>query len=115
MKFQTMTLCVAAIALAACSGDNAKINAAQEVVSSALKDPESAQFRNVVVLASGTVCGEVNGKNSMGGYTGFTGFYSLEGSDLSDPEKNKWGPVMIVPNDDEYQLVGRVYSNVCGR
>jgi len=45
-------------------------------------DPESAQFRGVqaveVSLADGTqerrVCGEVNGKNRMGGYVGYSMF-----------------------------------------
>lgn len=45
-------------------------------------DPQSAQFRNVravdVSLADGTrerrVCGEVNGKNRLGGYVGFNMF-----------------------------------------
>jgi hypothetical protein len=45
-------------------------------------DPASAQFRDVrmvtVTLANGSqetrVCGEVNGKNRMGGYTGFSMF-----------------------------------------
>lgn len=45
-------------------------------------DPASAQFRNVravdVVLENGSnerrVCGEVNGKNRLGGYTGFEMF-----------------------------------------
>ncbi len=40
-----------------------------------LKDPDSAKFKNVKVSsASGYVCGEVNAKNSYGGYTGFTKF-----------------------------------------
>ncbi|MBU3261737.1 hypothetical protein KPG71_17050 [Roseovarius sp. PS-C2] len=45
-------------------------------------DPFSAQFRNIravdVSLANGQqerrVCGEVNGKNRMGGYVGFSMF-----------------------------------------
>lgn len=45
-------------------------------------DPGSAQFRNIraadVTLADGSqerrVCGEVNGKNRLGGYVGFTWF-----------------------------------------
>ncbi|TCP43948.1 hypothetical protein [Rhodovulum marinum] len=45
-------------------------------------DPNSAQFRNLrvvdVTLANGQherrVCGEVNGKNAMGGYVGFSMF-----------------------------------------
>lgn len=42
---------------------------AQEVVKESLKDPESAEFRNM-----NGVCGEVNAKNSFGGYTGFKKF-----------------------------------------
>lgn len=38
---------------------------------SSLKDPESAQFRNERLTASGALCGEVNSKNSFGGYLGF--------------------------------------------
>lgn len=41
-------------------------NSTKEVVKSSLKDPQSAQFQNV----SG-YCGEVNSKNSYGGYGGF--------------------------------------------
>lgn len=49
-----------------------------------LKDPESAQFRNVKVVKSesqggayngGYVCGEFNAKNGFGAYTGFHRFY----------------------------------------
>jgi hypothetical protein len=36
-----------------------------------LKDPASAQFRNERIVPSGALCGEVNSKNSMGGYVGF--------------------------------------------
>ncbi|WP_395543272.1 hypothetical protein [Neotabrizicola sp. sgz301269] len=47
-----------------------------------LKDPGSAQFRNIraadVTLSDGTkerrVCGELNGKNSFGAYVGFEWF-----------------------------------------
>ena len=44
-------------------------------VSAVLKDPDSAQFR-VVRLADNqtTLCGEVNSKNSFGGYVGFRPF-----------------------------------------
>lgn len=58
------------------------ILAAEEAVKSKLKDPESAQFRNVVKYTSShyesghntAVCGEVNSKNGFGGYVGFTEF-----------------------------------------
>ena len=37
-----------------------------------MKDPASAQWRNEVLSADNkTLCGEVNAKNSMGGYVGF--------------------------------------------
>ncbi|MFV3402855.1 hypothetical protein ACNFIC_02720 [Pseudomonas sp. NY15463] len=42
---------------------------AREFVSSGLKDPENAQFRN-----QRGMCGEVNSKNSFGAFTGFQGF-----------------------------------------
>lgn len=41
----------------------------ESIVKSVLKDPESAQFQNI-----DGVCGEVNAKNSYGGYTGFKKF-----------------------------------------
>jgi hypothetical protein len=51
------------------------IGAAQDRIISGLKDPESARFRNAFVSPRGrAVCGSVNAKNSMGGYTGFKRF-----------------------------------------
>ena len=53
------------------------MDASQEAAKIGLKDPTSAQFRNVRVLphVSGKiVCGEINGKNSYGGYVGFRPF-----------------------------------------
>jgi hypothetical protein len=42
---------------------------AREFVSGVLKDPDSAEFRN-----QRGFCGEVNSKNSFGGYVGFRRF-----------------------------------------
>ena len=39
-----------------------------------LGDPESLQLRNLIFYGDGTVCGEYNSKNKMGGYAGFMGF-----------------------------------------
>lgn len=50
-----------------------------EAVRNRLKDPASAQFRDVrlVEFSFGqVVCGEVNAKNAFGGYVGFTPFVS---------------------------------------
>lgn len=60
----------------------ARAEEARNAVRAMLKDPESAQFRNIYSRGMGgkpipnaTVCGEVNAKNSYGGYIGFTRFY----------------------------------------
>lgn len=54
------------------------IEISKDAVRNRLKDPRSAQFRNVVFHAyQGTtpvVCGEVNATNSYGGYSGYQGF-----------------------------------------
>ncbi|WP_409693651.1 hypothetical protein [Limnobacter sp.] len=55
----------------------------EEAVKLKLKDPDSAQFRNVYVKKilteenSYAVCGELNAKNSMGGYVGFKPFLAF--------------------------------------
>lgn len=47
------------------------------------KDPNSATYRNVAVYKDGdnelVLCGEVNSKNSFGGYVGFSLFASSPG------------------------------------
>lgn len=47
---------------------------AQKAVKGSLKDPDSAIFQNTKAS-----CGEVNAKNSYGGYTGFKKFYVSDG------------------------------------
>lgn len=54
-----------------------KIREAKEAVAAVLIDPSSAQFRNVEIGHEGAVCGEVNGKNRMGAYVGFTRFVAM--------------------------------------
>ena len=62
-------------------------NKTKEIVLSSLKDPNSAQFKNIK-----GVCGEVNAKNSFGGYIGFKEFYISSGEpvfyddDIDDPQ-----------------------------
>lgn len=64
--------------------DEQFIKIAKEDVAQSLKDPSSAQFRNMRFVAnkddvgstsSGYVCGELNGKNSFGAYVGFERIY----------------------------------------
>lgn len=54
-----------------------KITTLRANVLKALKDPVSAQWQNEVLSADhSTQCGEVNAKNSMGGYVGFKRYIS---------------------------------------
>lgn len=69
---------VLAVAIAACGGCQPQPVDVEALVKAdavaRLKDPESAQFRNVRTV-HGIVCGELNAKNSFGGYVGFEPFY----------------------------------------
>lgn len=70
------------LVLAGCSqfSDEARaIEEAKSAVADKLKDPESAQFRNVERCPDSPIwyTGEVNGRNSFGAYAGFERFYSL--------------------------------------
>lgn len=62
---------------------------ARDQVSYVLNDPDSAQFRNIRGYAfSGpgggyVVCGEVNGRNRLGGYAGFQPFRTNVGNGQS--------------------------------
>lgn len=78
-------IAVGALLLSGCKpSDEQFIKIAQEDVAQSLKDPSSAQFRNMQFVASkddtgsnnsGYVCGELNGKNSFGAYVGFERIY----------------------------------------
>lgn len=65
---------VIAIALASAGCSVGVQNEAQEAVARDLRDPSSAQFRDVKIYPK-YVCGEINGKNGMGAYAGFTRFW----------------------------------------
>lgn len=72
----------------------ALLERAKEVVARDLKDPSSAQFRNLrtSTVLPGYVCGEMNAKNSFGGYVGFISFYY----------KDSDGKVLLLDPDDRY-------------
>lgn len=86
-----------------------------------LKDPSSAQFRNVRRVPflkmpekdpwafPGHYCGEVNGKNSYGAYSGFQTFYVF-GPD-SKGKFNNDSPVTINDPSDPFSNV--MYSISC--
>lgn len=56
----------------------------ESVVKEQLKDPNSAQFKNVK-----DKCGEVNAKNTYGGYTGFKRFIVVSDSALIESDQEE--------------------------
>ncbi len=52
----------------------------EQFVSPHLKDPSSARYRNITYRTRNglpVLCGEVNARNSFGGYTGFEFFIAI--------------------------------------
>lgn len=76
---RTCSLLMVALALAGC-GDSA-VQDAHKAVAYQLMDPASAQFREDRELADGSVCGQVNGKNSYGAYSGYGHYFARKGAD----------------------------------
>jgi hypothetical protein len=71
--------------LAACgssSADRGAIAEAKKRTEAHLLDPNAAEYQNVRVVRDKeghwTVCGEINAKNALGGYTGFRKFAVFE-------------------------------------
>lgn len=50
-------------------------SAVKAVISQHLRDPDSAKFQNIRYRSKTEVCGEVNARNGLGGYTGFSTFW----------------------------------------
>ena len=77
-----------------------------------LKDPEAARFGKFGASrakdGSITVCGYVNGKNSYGGYTGYSPFMGMF---LAPPNGRTYEVVKIAHGDTERQAV----FIVCGQ
>jgi hypothetical protein len=59
--------------LAACGNDKTG-SEAKQLIERTLSDPGSVQYRDVKTFNDGTVCGEYNAKNKLGGYVGFQPF-----------------------------------------
>lgn len=66
---------------------------ALEHVRESLKDPQSAQFSSVYAAWSTEVCGNVNARNSFGGYTGDQAFHY-------DAATNR---TVILPRGNDYK------------
>lgn len=82
-------------------GTESEIAIIQKAMESRLKDPDSMRLQNVRFAPNKTegmqtVCGEVNAKNSYGGYVGFRGFYAVYIAN-----SNKGTPVAAVIGVDD--------------
>jgi len=72
------------------------IEKVKEFITKDFKDPDSAKFRDIIVVRkkkkdgtmSENVCGAVNGKNSYGAYVGYKVFYYSDG----------WGEIKSADN-----------------
>lgn len=93
---------VAALLLAACDRAPeklavAKVEAdpfagARAAVLLRLKDPDSARFGQIAHGKAGAICGEVNARNSYGGYTGMTPFMlTADGAFMAYDNTGDWG------------------------
>lgn len=84
------------------SCDQLAIDDGANAAANLLRDPSSAQFRNVRTDGDGYVCGEINGKNGFGAYSGFSEFYAFESVDgdwiatIYDPDQLDGLPPQLV-------------------
>jgi hypothetical protein len=85
----------------------AQIELVREAMQERLKDADSAKFRNVRFGSGdnkGTICGDVNAKNSFGAYGGFVSFMAayISPDDYTDSATVKHkASVLIIGVDDE--------------
>src|SRR3546814_18623827 len=86
----------AALALSGCADPTPDPKAgliarARLAVAAELKDPDSTKFRNLLAYPDkNLVCGEINGKNSFGAYSGFIDFYYDTGfAMIADPRSEE--------------------------
>lgn len=95
---RTLTIALAALAAIACLATAWRYHLVaqmREPVAALLTDPESAQFRNERLFSgwtpgSSALCGEVNARNRMGGYVGFTSFSVVAGlAHIADADETR--------------------------
>jgi len=98
MGMRGLAITALALAVTGCGGD---IDRARTSVASHLKDPDSAKFRNERQVSDVAFCGEVNGKNMFGAYSGFAQFLAM---------KRPGGFDVIIDPD----MTDRFAGSVCG-
>jgi hypothetical protein len=74
LKVACLVFCAAVSSFAYGAKPKSPIEEAKAAVKEILKDPASAQFRDVKLNSMGDVCGQFNAKNSYGGYGDFEPF-----------------------------------------
>ena len=93
------------------SNSKTAIAKTQELAKKSLKDPESAQFRDVKIQNYGDlkiICGEINAKNSYGGYVGFKRFMgSPTGGVSMEDLSGKYPEINASYNSGLYAACGR--------
>ncbi|MDP3492511.1 MAG: hypothetical protein Q8R82_05315 [Hyphomonadaceae bacterium] len=99
---------IVAAAFVACGCGNGEPPQVREAVKNELLDPFSAEFRNVRQRL-GNWCGEVNAKNRMGGYVGWSLFGAVE-------VNGKWSAYIVKARegggaDDQSSRIGMI---LCG-
>lgn len=85
MKRLVLALCFFSLPISVLATD---VDSAKSMIMDAMKDPGSTQFKSVRTIKNSLndsyVCGEVNSKNSYGGYVGFKSFAYKSGKYVID-------------------------------
>lgn len=105
-----LVLFASAISTIAVASPTEIANARQAVLYQ-LKDPDSARFRDEFSMAkthTRAVCGQVNSKNSFGGYTGFHRFI-VGNNKLSNASYVKLEPIEEGPDARIFTVFWQVY------
>lgn len=91
---------------------DALVKAAKANITRALKDPSSAQFRNLFIGTGAdkkgmlALCGEVNAKNSYGAYVGFKRFFATTLPELQQLAGQR-------PSDTDTFVLDRMWPSMC--
>lgn len=93
MKKALWISCSVTVLLASCGPSN--IDRAQEAAAYKLSDPDSAKFREVRENGE-YICGEINGKNQMGAYSGYSQFVAKKA------EEGEWEAEIVGDGASEY-------------
>lgn len=90
--------------------EESAIEKAKASIQRDLKDPDSAQFRNIRIEKFGNgkvICGEVNAKNSYGGYVGYRRFVASPESSTIESTGGRYARVNALSNTGLDAACGR--------